>query len=105
LRNGEGRIVAGTPADMIAVVHDGATPAEALCAADAHSLEAILLGGRPIVATDSMMQRIPASWRQGLESIRFDGTQRWIRWQLQRLIRNLVDRAGSPQLAGKTLTV
>lgn len=105
LKNGEGRIVAGTPADMIAVAHNGSTPAEALCAADAHSLHAVLLGGRPLVATDDFMDRLPESWRGGLEPIRFDGVKRYIRWQLQRLIRNLVDRAGSPQLAGKTLTI
>ena len=105
LKNGEGRIVGGMPADMIAVAHDGATPAEALCAADAHSLDAILLAGRPIVATDQMLERWPDEWRRGLEPIRFDGTKRWVRWQLQRLVRNLVDRAGSPQLAGRTLTV
>ncbi len=105
LNNGEGRIVAGTPADMVAVVNDGATPSEALCAADAHSLRAVLLGGRPLVAAEDFMERVPESWRRGLEPIRFDGMTRYIRWQLQRLIRNLVDRAGSPQLAGKTLTV
>ncbi len=105
LKNGEGRIVGGTPADMIAVPDHGATPAEALCSADAHSLDTILLGGRPIVATDGMVKRWPDEWRRGLEPIRFDGTQRWVRWQLQRLVRNLVDRAGSPQLAGKTLTI
>lgn len=105
LKNGEGRIVAGTPGDMVAVVHNGGTPSETLCSIDAHSLEAVILGGRPIVATDAMTKRWPNEWREGLESIRFDGTQRWVRWQLQRLVRNLVDRAGSPQLAGKTLTV
>lgn len=105
LKNGEGRIVAGTPGDMIAVMDSGTTPAETLCAVDAHTLEAIILAGRPIVATDEMVKRWPEEWRTGLEKIRFDGAQRWVRWQLQRLIRNLVDRAGSPQVAGKTLTV
>jgi len=105
LRNGEGRIVAGTPADVIAVVHNGGTPAETLCAVDTHDLDAVILAGRPIVATDKMTSRWPDQWREGLEPIRFDGNQRWVRWQLQRLVRNLVDRAGSPQLAGRTLTV
>ena len=105
LRNGEGRIVAGTPADMIAVLHDGGTPSETLCSIDANALDAVLLGGRPIVATNQMTARWPEYWREGLESIRFDGTQRWVRWQLQRLVRNMVDRAGSPQLAGRTLTI
>jgi cytosine/adenosine deaminase-related metal-dependent hydrolase len=105
LKNGEGRIVAGTPADILAVPHEGGTPAETLCAADAHSLDAVFLAGRPIVMTDEMAERGPEEWRRGMESIRFDGTQCWVRWQLQRLIRNLVDRAGSPHLSGKTLTV
>jgi hypothetical protein len=105
LRNGEGRIVGGMPCDMIAVVNHGGTPSETLCSVDAQSLEAVVLAGRPIVATDGMTKRWPEQWREGLEPIRFDGSQRWVRWQLQRLVRNLVDRAGSPQVAGKTLTV
>ncbi len=105
LKNGEGRIIAGTPADMLAVQHEGGTPAETLCASDAHAIQAIFLAGRPIVQTNEMAQRGPEEWRRGMEPILFDGTQRWVRWQLQRLIRNLVDRAGSPHLAGKTLTI
>jgi hypothetical protein len=105
LKNGEGRIVAGTPADIIAVANNGATPSQALCAADAHSLDAVMLAGRPLVANDNFLDRLPEAWRKGMEPIRFDGVKRHVRWQLQRLIRNLVDRAGSPQLAGKTLTV
>jgi len=105
LKNGEGRIVAGTPPDVLAVPHEGGTPSETLCAADAHKLDAVLLAGRPIVMTNAMAERGPQEWRRGMELIRFDGTQCWVRWQLQRLIRNLVDRAGSPHLAGKTLTI
>ena len=105
LKNGEGRIVAGTPADMIAIPDSGNTPSETLCSAGVNSLDAIILGGRPLVATSTMVERWPDEWRQGLEPILFDGTQRWVRWQLQRLIRNFVDRAGSPQLAGRTLTI
>ena len=105
LRNGEGRIVAAQPADMIAVPYNNATPSETLCAANAHTFEAIILAGRPIVAAENIAQRWPEEWRRGMEKIRFDGDQRWVRWQLQRLVRNLVDRAGSPQLAGRTLTV
>jgi hypothetical protein len=105
LRNGEGRIVGGMPCDMIAVVNRGGTPSETLCSVNAKSLEAVVLAGRPIVATDAMTRRWPEQWREGLEPILFDGSQRWVRWQLQRLVRNLVDRAGSPQVAGKTLTV
>jgi hypothetical protein len=105
LRNGEGRIIAATPADMIAVPYHKATPSETLCAANAHTIEAIILAGRPIVAADSIAHRWPEEWRKGMERIRFDGEERWVRWQLQRLVRNLVDRAGSPQLAGRTLTV
>lgn len=105
LHNGEGRIVAGTPADIIAILHNGGTPAETLCSADANSLDAVLLAGRPIVATDKMTRTWPEKWREGLEPIRYGGSQRWVRWQLQRLVRNMVDRAGSPQLAGRTLTI
>jgi hypothetical protein len=105
LRNGEGRIIGGTPADMIAVVNQGATPSETLCSMEAQTLEAVILAGRPIVATDAITKTWPDQWREGLEAIRFDGSKRWVRWQLQRLVRNLVDRAGSPQVAGKTLTV
>jgi len=105
LRNGEGRIVGGTPADMVLVRDGGGTPAETLCAADANSLEATILAGRPLVATKDIVSRWPDEWRRGLEPILFDGNQRWVRWQLQRLVRNFVDRAGSPQLAGRTLTV
>ncbi|MGZ4816020.1 MAG: amidohydrolase family protein, partial [Terriglobales bacterium] len=105
LKNGEGRIVAGTPADMLAVRHLGGTPAETLCSADAPSLQAVLLAGRPIVMTEEIAQRGPQEWRGGMEAILFDGNQRWVRWQLQRLVRNLVDRFGSPRIAGKTLTI
>jgi len=105
LHNGEGRIVGGTPADLIFVRDGGGTPSETLAAVDSNSLEAVILGGRPLMATKDMVNHWPQRWRNGLEPILYDGHQRWVRWQLQRLVRNFVDRAGSPQLAGRTLTV
>jgi ubiquinone/menaquinone biosynthesis C-methylase UbiE len=76
LRNGEGRIVAENPADMLAVADAGVTPAQTLCALD-HSPLAVVLGGRPMLVNNTLLERVPESLRDPLRSFTMGADLWW----------------------------
>jgi cytosine/adenosine deaminase-related metal-dependent hydrolase len=102
LRNGEGTLGIGAGADLIAVRDTGAGPADTLAALTYENVELVLVGGRVQLASEGLMQRLPASATDGLQPIRVEASLRWIRAPLQRLFRETEAHLGGPvRLGGK----
>jgi cytosine/adenosine deaminase-related metal-dependent hydrolase/ubiquinone/menaquinone biosynthesis C-methylase UbiE len=79
LQSGEGRLVHGAIADLIAVKDKLLHPAAALVQLRFSDIELVILGGRIQLASLDLFQRIPSHLRQGLQLIEINGHQRWIR--------------------------
>jgi cytosine/adenosine deaminase-related metal-dependent hydrolase len=86
LRNGEGRIRAGSIADLIAVQDKALTPAETIAQLTFDQVELVILSGRVQLASPSLYDRLPDSVRAGLEPIIIDGHQRWLRAPIENLL-------------------
>ena len=79
LRNGEGRLRAGSVADLIAVRDRALTPAETIAQLTFDQVELVVLSGRVQLASSSLYDRLPDSLKTGLQPISIDGHQRWLR--------------------------
>ena len=95
LRNGEGRIVANTPADLTLFPDEGQTPAQALCAHPEEFPLGVLVGGRAMVTSDSVNAQLPESWKKDSKPAAIDG-QGW------RLHKDLYDAVSSALRAVKS---
>jgi cytosine/adenosine deaminase-related metal-dependent hydrolase/ubiquinone/menaquinone biosynthesis C-methylase UbiE len=85
LQSGEGRLVHGSMADLIAVKDKLLDPAATLVQLHFSDIELVILGGRIQLVSLDLFQRIPTHLRQGLHLIEINGHQRWIRAPLPRL--------------------
>lgn len=95
LRQGEGHILPGGRADLIAVQHTGATPAETLASLNLAQLELVLLAGRVQLASPALYVRLSDDLRDGLHLLDADGIPRWIRAPLPSLFRSAERALGS----------
>jgi cytosine/adenosine deaminase-related metal-dependent hydrolase len=86
LRNGEGRIRAGSIADLIAVQDKGLTPAETVAQLTYDQIELVILSGRVQLASPSLYSRLPDSHKAGLQPVNIDGHQRWLRAPVDNLL-------------------
>ena len=86
LRNGEGRIVAETPADLLVVKDSGLTPAEALCELDQSAIS-VVVGGRPMLVSQELLERVPESLRDPLRSFTIGEGQWWAEEHIVAAIR------------------
>jgi imidazolonepropionase-like amidohydrolase len=100
LRNGEGRIVADTPADILAVTDSGATPAQALCAGPA-SPAAVIVGGRPLLVHAGSLERLPESLRDPLRAFTVGDTQWWAEEHLVAAVRGAHRSGQKIRMAGE----
>ncbi len=82
LRNGEGRIVAETPADIVVMKDSGLTPAQTMGTLD-HLPVSVILGGRPMLVNNALMERVPESLREPLRPFTI-GADRW--WAEERVV-------------------
>jgi cytosine/adenosine deaminase-related metal-dependent hydrolase/ubiquinone/menaquinone biosynthesis C-methylase UbiE len=86
LRNGEGRIRAGSIADLIAIQDKALTPAETIAQLTFDQVELVILSGRVQLASSSLYHRLPDSLKAGLQPISIDGHQRWLRAPVDNLL-------------------
>jgi ubiquinone/menaquinone biosynthesis C-methylase UbiE len=102
LRNGEGRIVADTPADILAVKDSGATPAQALCALPQSPL-AVLVGGRPMLVDDGLLERIPESLREPLRAFSVGDAKWWAEEHLVAAVRGAHRSGAKIRIGGESV--
>ena len=86
LRNGEGRLRAGSVADIVAVRDKGLTPAETIAQLTFDQVELVVLSGRVQLASPALHDRLPDSLKNGLQLITVDGHQRWLRAPVDKLL-------------------
>jgi cytosine/adenosine deaminase-related metal-dependent hydrolase/ubiquinone/menaquinone biosynthesis C-methylase UbiE len=85
LKNGEGTLVPGAMADLIAVRDAGLNPAATLSQLSYKDVELVLLGGRVQLASEAVMARLPDEIASSLRPLEIDKALRWIRAPLGRL--------------------
>ena len=102
LQRGEGILVAGSIADIIAVPDSGLSPAATLIQLTADQIELVLLAGVPHLLSRQVVSRLPSLVQEKLERIDVDGCVRYIRAPVARLLQEAEKwLGGTIRLAGK----
>jgi len=103
LRRGEGHILPGGRADLIAVRSSSETPAQALANLTLAHVELVLLSGRIQLASPAIYERLLDDQRSGLHLLEVAGIERWIRAPLPALFQSAehVLGSGNLRLGGK----
>jgi cytosine/adenosine deaminase-related metal-dependent hydrolase/ubiquinone/menaquinone biosynthesis C-methylase UbiE len=102
LRNGEGRLIPGSIADIIAVPDAGRSPAETLAQLTLAQVELVILSGRVQLASRCLFERLPEALRDGLQPLDIDGLQRWVRAPINTMLAEARRVLGNNiQLGGK----
>jgi cytosine/adenosine deaminase-related metal-dependent hydrolase/ubiquinone/menaquinone biosynthesis C-methylase UbiE len=102
LRNGEGRIIPNGYADFIAVRDRGADPVDILPHLRSSDVELVMCGGRVVVASTEMLDRLLPEQVRSLAPIEVDGVVRWVRAPLGKLFSDATKHLGCDlRLGGK----
>jgi hypothetical protein len=89
-----GPIKISGPGHLIAVRdtgHNAADRLQTLCMTD---IEFVMIGDRVQLASESIVERLPAQTREGLEPLWIDGTIRWLRAPVKELLRKAEEVLG-----------
>jgi SAM-dependent methyltransferase len=106
LKNREGTLRVGAPADLIAVRDTGISPAGTLASLSYSGVELVLLGGSVQLASEEMIKRLPPAATQGLQPLCVEGTVRWIRAPLRWLFAQTRPHLGDEiRLGGKRVSL
>jgi cytosine/adenosine deaminase-related metal-dependent hydrolase len=105
LHEGEGSIRVDGRADLIGVRHTGCDGTERIPTLTAADVEFVMVGGRVQLASETILKRLPAAVRQGLEPLWFDGTVRWLRAPIKELLTRAEEvlGVGTLRLGGKPI--
>jgi cytosine/adenosine deaminase-related metal-dependent hydrolase len=102
LQDGEGTLLAGSIADIIAVPDCGISPAATLIQLTADQIELVLLAGVPHLLSRQMVSRLPSLIHGTLGRIFVDGSERHISAPVTRLLPEAEKwLGGTTSLAGK----
>lgn len=86
LKNAEGSITQSGAADLIAVRDTSGSPAHILQRLSAADVELAMIGGRVQLASNTMLDRLPAWTKEGLEPLLINGTIKWLRAPVSKLL-------------------
>jgi cytosine/adenosine deaminase-related metal-dependent hydrolase len=104
LQKGEGRLNIGAIADLIAIPDSGLSPAATLVRATTDQIELVLLGGVPHLLSNHMAWRFPGAIDATMDAIVVDGSRRFIRAPVARLLQAATKQLGEAmRLTGKTV--
>lgn len=102
LQNGEGTLLAGSTADIIAVPDGGLSPAATLIQLTADQIELVLLAGIPHLVSKGIVSRLPSLVNETLERIVVDDSERYISPPVARLLQEAEKwLGGTIRLSGK----
>ncbi len=102
LQNGEGTLLAGSIADVIAIPDGGLSPADTLVRTTTDQIELVLSAGIPRLLSSRMFSRFPVEFQSGLEAIAVEGSERYVRAPVTHLLEETTKRlVGSLRLGGK----
>jgi cytosine/adenosine deaminase-related metal-dependent hydrolase len=85
MENGEGSVIPGAAADLIAVRDLRETPATTLSQLSYKDIELVLVGGRVQLASETVRRRLPEELTSGLKPLCIEKTLRWVRAPLGRM--------------------
>ncbi|MGH9586641.1 MAG: amidohydrolase family protein [Acidobacteriaceae bacterium] len=107
LNNAEGSISESGTADLIAVRDTGYSPARTLQRLSTAGVELVMIAGRVQLASNTMLHRLPASARSGLEPLSINGTTRWLRAPVSKLLAQAerVLGRGNVRLSGASVVI
>lgn len=106
LREGEGSLRVGAPADFFAVRDVGRSPADTLASLSYTDVELVVVQGRVHLASPEMFAKLPRELAAGLERLRIDATVRWLRAPVAKLYRDAAENLGeAPGLHGRLLSL
>lgn len=107
LKGSEGSLVQSGVADLIATRDTDVTPAERLAALFMDDIDLVMIGGRVQLASDSMLERLPPSLSEGLESLLLGTVNRWLRAPTRELLRSAEEvlEARGVRLGGRQIRI
>jgi cytosine/adenosine deaminase-related metal-dependent hydrolase len=106
LKRGEGTLETGAKADLIVVKDRQLTPAETLVQMSWHDIELVMEGGRIVLLSAALSERIPSELKEGMEWILIDGVRRLLRAPVQKLLRqSSLNPEQTPAISGRKLTL
>jgi cytosine/adenosine deaminase-related metal-dependent hydrolase/ubiquinone/menaquinone biosynthesis C-methylase UbiE len=98
LRDGEGEIIDGGVADLIAVRTSHVEPALAVAHLRFDQIELMILSGNVQVASAEMYERLPQEVRLGMQLLEMEGHMRWVRAPLDFLFASAEEVLGKGEL-------
>jgi cytosine/adenosine deaminase-related metal-dependent hydrolase len=98
LCQGEGRLLSGDCADLIATKDAGKTPADTLAQLSFADVELVMIAGQVRLASPEMYARLLDEQRKGLHLLETDGVERWIRAPLPALFHSAEQVLGTGRL-------
>ena len=98
LTHNEGRILAGRPVTVIAVLDTNTSPADTLANLTYDGVELVLIEGQVQLASQALYDRLPSQARTGLHRLEVGGHPRWIRAPLPDLFESAEQFLGKDNL-------
>lgn len=105
LRNAEGTMTLSGFGDLIAVRDTGCDAADRLPTLSMIDVEFVMVSGRVQLASEAILKRLPLAAKHGLELLWIDGTTRWLRAPVKKLLRKTEEVLGKGEvrLGGRTV--
>jgi cytosine/adenosine deaminase-related metal-dependent hydrolase len=105
LKNKEGTIEVSGAADLIAVRYDGRSAAQRLRSLSVEDLEFVIVRGQTRLTSERIWKLLPTEIGVGLEPLWIDGTIRWLRAPVQKLLgeAEAVVGTGEVRLGGRSI--
>lgn len=107
LTNFAGSITESGRADLIVVRDTGESPAEKLQTISIEDVELVIVQGSVRLSSQAMLERLPPLAKKDLEPLSIDGTTRWLRAPVGRLLEQAEDvlGQGNVRLGGKSICI
>jgi cytosine/adenosine deaminase-related metal-dependent hydrolase len=106
LRDGQGALQNGSRADLVVARDREATPAEALVQMSWRDIELVMEGGRIVLLSAELSERVPEALKEGMEWIFIDGVKRLLRAPVRELMLQAELSLGrTPSLTGRHLAL
>lgn len=106
LNSGEGYLQAGSKADLIVVRDRELTPAQTLVQLTWRDVDLVMQGGRIVLLSARLADRIPSELKEGLQQISIEGVDRLVRAPVADLWMQAFAALGrKPTLSGRTLSI
>lgn len=98
LEDGEGAIKVSGVGDLVAVRDTGHDAADRLRTLSMMDVEFVMIEGRVQLASETILERLPSPARQGLDPLWIDGTIRWLRAPVKKLLRETEKLLGTGEV-------